>query len=91
MDKTNALRLLESASITFGTREYGVEDGEISGMAVAAKTGQETERVFKTLVARGKTTGLNVFIVPCNVELNLKKAARAAGDKYMEMTKARDL
>ena len=91
VDKTNALRILTSANIAFTTREYDVADGEISGVAVARKMGQEPERVFKTLVAQGKTTGLHVFIIPCNMELDLKKAARSAGDKYAEMIKARDL
>ncbi len=91
MTKTNAMRLLEAAGITFNTREYDVSDGEISGTAVAAKLGQEPERVFKTLVTEGKNTGLNVFVIPVNAELNLKKAATAAGDKYIEMIKSREL
>jgi Cys-tRNA(Pro)/Cys-tRNA(Cys) deacylase len=91
MTKTNALRILESAGVEFTAREYDVSDGEISGVAVAAKIGYEPERVFKTLVTEGKTTGLNVFVVPGNVELDLKKAALAAGDKYVEMIKAREL
>lgn len=57
----------------------------------AAKIGQEPERVFKTLVTEGKTKGLNVFVIPSNVELDLKKAAQAAGDKYIEMIKSREL
>jgi Cys-tRNA(Pro)/Cys-tRNA(Cys) deacylase len=91
MTKTNALRILESAGVEFTAREYDVSDGEISGVAVAAKIGYDPERVFKTLVTEGKTTGLNVFVVPGNVELDLKKAAFAAGDKYVEMIKAREL
>jgi Cys-tRNA(Pro)/Cys-tRNA(Cys) deacylase len=83
--------MLEAANIAFTAREYDVSDGEISGVAVAAKIGQEPERVFKTLVTVGKNTGLNVFIIPCNVELDLKKAAQAAGDKHVEMLKSREL
>jgi Cys-tRNA(Pro)/Cys-tRNA(Cys) deacylase len=91
MTKTNTIRLLEAANVKFTAREYDVSDGEISGIAVAAKIGQEPERVFKTLVTEGKNTGLNVFVIPCDVELDLKKAAQAAGDKYIEMIKSRDL
>jgi Cys-tRNA(Pro)/Cys-tRNA(Cys) deacylase len=91
MNKINALRILESANIAFTAREYDVSDGEISSVAVAAKIGQEPERVFKTLVTEGKNTGLNVFVIPSNVELDLKKVAAAAGDKYIEMIKSREL
>ncbi|MDR0820895.1 MAG: Cys-tRNA(Pro) deacylase [Oscillospiraceae bacterium] len=91
MTKTNAMRLLEAAGMTFTAREYDVSDGEISGVAVAAKIGQEPERVFKTLVTEGKTTGLNVFVIPSDCELDLKKAVQAAGDKYIEMIKSREL
>jgi len=91
MTKTNAVRMLEAAGIRFSAREYDIADGELSGVAVAAKTGQEPDRVFKTLVTEGKTTGLNVFVIPSNTELDLKKAALAAGDKYVEMIKSRDL
>jgi len=91
MTKTNAVRLLEVAGVRFTLREYDVSDGGISGVAVAEKIGQEPERVFKTLVTEGKNTGLNVFVIPCNTELNLKKAAQAACDKYIEMIKSREL
>jgi Cys-tRNA(Pro)/Cys-tRNA(Cys) deacylase len=91
MTKTNALRLLEAAGVQFIPQEYDIADGEISGAAVAVKLGQEPERVFKTLVTEGKATGLNVFVIPSNCELNLKKAAIAAGDKYVEMIKSREL
>ena len=91
MTKTNALRILDAANVKYKAREYDVSDGEIAGVAVAAKIGQEPERVFKTLVTEGKTSGLNVFVIPSNVGLDLKKAAQAAGDKYVEMIKAREL
>ena len=91
MTKTNALRILESAKIAFTAHEYDVSDGGISGVAVAQKISQEPERVFKTLVTQGKNTGLNVFLLPSNTELDLKKAALAAGDKNIEMIKSREL
>ncbi|MDR1158300.1 MAG: Cys-tRNA(Pro) deacylase [Oscillospiraceae bacterium] len=91
MTKTNAIRILEAANIAFTVREYDVSDGKISGVAVAAKISQEPEHVFKTLVTEGKHTGLHVFVIPSTVELDLKKAAQAAGDKYIEMIKSRAL
>jgi Cys-tRNA(Pro)/Cys-tRNA(Cys) deacylase len=91
MTKTNAVRKLELANIRFTLREFDFSDGRISGVAVALKIGQDPERVFKTLVTEGKTTGLNVFVIPSNVELDLKKAAAAANDKSVEMLKSKDL
>jgi Cys-tRNA(Pro)/Cys-tRNA(Cys) deacylase len=60
-------------------------------LSAAAKIGQEPEIVFKTLAASGKTTGLNVFVIPVEFGLDLKKAAVAAGDKYIDMIKSKDL
>jgi len=91
MTKTNAVRLLEAANVHFSSSEYDVADGKISGVDVAVKIGQEPDRVFKTLVTEGKNTGLNVFLIPSNTELDLRKAAQAAGDKYVEMIKSRVL
>jgi Cys-tRNA(Pro)/Cys-tRNA(Cys) deacylase len=89
--KTNALRILEAANVPFIVYEYDPSDGKIDGVSVAAKIGHEPEMVFKTLVTQGKTTGLNVFVVPVECELDLKKAAVASGDKNIEMIRARDL
>ena len=91
MSKTNAVRILEAAGVAHIAHEYDVADGEVSGIAVSEKIHQEAERVFKTLVTEGKTTGLNVFVIPSNVELDLKKAALEAGDKYVEMLKLAEL
>lgn len=91
MQKTNAMRILEAAEIRFLAREYDVSDGKIDGVSVARKIGWEPERVFKTLVTTGKTMGVNVFVIPVSCELDLKKAALAAGDKYIEMIKSREL
>lgn len=91
MTKTNALRILEAERIDHIVREYDVSDGRIDGLSVAAKIGQDPGRVFKTLVTAGKNTGLNVFVIPVEYELDLKKAALAAGDKYVEMIRSRDL
>ena len=91
MNKTNALRLLEAGGVRHIVREYEVSDGKIDGVSVAHKIGQAAGRVFKTLVAEGKNTGINVFVIPVEFELDLKKAAAAAGDKNIEMIKSRDL
>jgi len=91
MAKTNAVRLLEAAGIPFNISEYDTSDGEVSGIAVAAKIGQEPERVFKTLVTEGKNSGYNVFVIPSNVDLDLKKAAHAANDKNVQLIKTREL
>ena len=91
MSKTNALRILEAEGVGHLVREYDADDGKIDGVSVAAKIGREQGRVFKTLVASGKNTGINVFVVPVEYELDLKKAALAAGDKYIEMIKAKEL
>jgi len=91
MLKTNALRILESAGVNHYVHEYDPSDGKIDGVSVAAKIGRRPEAVYKTLVTMGKTTGLNIFVIPVECELDLKKAAFAAGDKYIEMIKSRDL
>ncbi|GHU87495.1 putative Cys-tRNA(Pro)/Cys-tRNA(Cys) deacylase YjdI [Clostridia bacterium] len=91
MTKTNAIRILEAANVPHSVHEYDATDGKIDGVSVAAKCGRSPEMVFKTLVTTGKTTGLNVFVVPVEFELDLKKAATAAGDKNIEMIKSRDL
>ena len=71
--------------------EYDISDGEISGSAVAAKIGKEPERVFKTLITTGRKTGFIVFIIPSSAELNMRKAAFTAGEKSVEMIKAKEL
>jgi Cys-tRNA(Pro)/Cys-tRNA(Cys) deacylase len=91
MTKTNAIRILEAAKVSHRVHEYDASDGKIDGVSVAAKCRRSPDMVFKTLVTTGKTTGLNVFVVPVEFELDLKKAATAAGDKNIEMIKSRDL
>jgi Cys-tRNA(Pro)/Cys-tRNA(Cys) deacylase len=91
MKKTNAVRILESNSIPFELSEYEFNEDEIDAVSVAGKINAPPEMVFKTLVAIGDKTGYVVFIIPGNVELNLKKAAKASGNKNVEMIKAKDL
>ncbi len=91
MNKTNAMRLLEQAGIEFETREYEVDESDLSGESVAKKVGLDPDSVFKTLVARGDKKGIAVFCVPVTAELDLKKAAKATGDKKIEMVHVKEL
>ena len=89
--KTNGVRLLETAHIPFATREYEYDENDLAAQHVAEALGQDINRVFKTLVLRGERTGLFVCVVPGNCEVNLKKAAAAAGDKKAEMIAMKEL
>jgi Cys-tRNA(Pro)/Cys-tRNA(Cys) deacylase len=91
MVKTNAMRLLSAAGITFETREYTVDENDLSGVHVAEQLGQPCEQVFKTLVLKGDKTGHLVCCIPVNKELDLKKVSKAAGDKKAEMIPMKDL
>lgn len=89
--KTNAMRMLEAAGIPFRTMEYEVDENDLSGVHVAAQLGQPVEQVFKTLVLKGEKTGYLVCIIPVAEELDLKKVAKAAGDKKVEMIPMKEL
>jgi Cys-tRNA(Pro)/Cys-tRNA(Cys) deacylase len=91
MKKTNVVRILESNSIPFELFEYEYNEDEIDAVSVAGKINANPETVFKTLVAEGDKTGIVVFVIPGNAELNLKKAAIVSGNKKVEMIKANDL
>jgi len=89
-EKTNVMRTLERLKIPF--REYCYADsGVISGVDVARVLGQDPEKTFKTLVTVGKSKTHYVFMIPVEAELDLKKAAAAAGEKAMEMLKSKEL
>ena len=89
--KTNAVRLVQQAKIPCREAFYEFDEKDLSGMHAAEATGMPPEQVFKTLVARGEKTGINVFCIPVCCELDLKKAAKAAGDKNMEMVAVKEL
>lgn len=91
MNKTNAMRLLDAARIPYRVVEYEYDENDLGGQHVAAATGMDPDQVFKTLVARGDKQGILVFCIPVSCSLNLKKAALAAGDKKVEMTKMKEL
>ncbi|MBQ6157440.1 MAG: Cys-tRNA(Pro) deacylase [Thermoguttaceae bacterium] len=89
--KTNATRLLTAAGLPFHTKEYEVDESDLSGTHVARQLGLPPEQVFKTLVLKGEKVGYFVCCVPVNSEVDLKKAARAAGDKKAAMIPMKNL
>lgn len=91
INKTNAMRILDSMNINYDYATYESEDGKIDGVSVAHKTGQNPEAVFKTLVAVGHSKEFYVFCIPVEYELNLKKAAKASNEKNIEMLLLKDL
>lgn len=91
-DKTNVMRLLDAAKISYQAHTYPHKDGDpVDGVAVAAKMGQPIERVFKTLVTKCHSGDHAVFVIPVAEELNLKAAAKAVGEKSAEMIPVKDL
>ena len=82
---TNAVRLVQQAGISCREAFYEYDENDLRGTHAAHAIGMPEEQVFKTLVARGERTGIHVFCIPVCCELNLKKAAQAAGDKNMEL------
>lgn len=90
-EKTNVMRLLDGAGISYRTAEYEVDEKDLSGIHVARQLGQDPDSCFKTLVLKGERTGYLVCCIPVAEELDLKKAARAAGDKKVEMIPMKEL
>lgn len=91
INKTNAMRILDSLGIEYDCLTYECEDGKIDGVSVAHKTGQNPEAVFKTLVSVGHSKELYVFCVPVEYELDLKKAALASEEKNIELLPLKEL
>ena len=90
--KTNAMRMLERAKVNYTSHEYPHEEGQaVDGAHVAQLTGQDPAKVFKTLVTQGADRNYYVFVVPVLAELDLKKAAKAVGEKSIEMIKSKEL
>lgn len=89
--KTNVMRILDRAKISYEALEYPHGDEALEGNEVAALMGQNPSAVFKTLVARGKSGEYYVFDIPVNTSLDLKKAAKSVGEKSIEMTHVKDL
>lgn len=91
MDKTNVMRALDRAKVEYRAHFYDGSDGKIDGVSVANKVGLPVESVYKTLVTRAHGGSLLVFVIPVEKELDLKKAARAAAVKSVEMLRQSEL
>ena len=91
MKKTNAARLLEGLKIPHTLQEYPVDESDLSAEHVAREVGLPLNQVFKTLVARGASGGYYVFDIPAAENLDLKKAARAVGEKSVAMLPQKEL
>lgn len=81
MEKTNVMRILDAAGIAYEAKEYPVDEEDLSAAHAAEVLGLDPDTVFKTIVLKGERTGPFVCVIPGPCEVDLKKAARAAGDK----------
>lgn len=91
IEKTNAARLLDRAKVPYRLIPYAVDPDNLAADHVAAELGEDIRRVFKTIVLRGERTGHFVCVVPGNREVDLKAAARIAGDKKAEPIAVKEL
>ena len=89
-EKTNVMRVLEGKKIPFESRSYE-PDSTMTGAEIAALLGEEADHVFKTLITQGKSGQYYVFVVPVEAELELRKAAKAAGEKSVDMIPQKNL
>lgn len=89
--KTNVMRILDKAKIPYETKEYPVDEKDLSGSHAADLLGVDHGSMFKTLVLKGEKNGFLVCCIPVDGEVDLKKAAKAAGDKKVEMLPMKDL
>lgn len=89
--KTNVMRLLEQKKIPYTSHEYPHGDLAVDGKTVAELCGENPEHVFKTLVARGSSKNIYVFVIPVISELELKKAAKAVGEKSIAMIAVKEI
>lgn len=89
--KTNAVRILEAAGISYELREYQVDPDDLAAETVAAKIGMPPEQVFKTLLARGDRNGPCFAVIPGNAELDLKALAVVSGDRKTELVSLKEV
>ena len=91
MTKTNAARMLEAAGVPFELIPYRVDEDNLAAEHVAEELGEPIEQVFKTLVLRGDRNGLFVCVMPGNMEVDLKVAAKLSGNKSAQMIRMKEL
>lgn len=89
--KTNAVRLLDAAKISYELREYEVDPEDLSAETVAAKVNLPLEQVFKTLVMRGDRNGVCLAVVPGSTNVDEKAMARLTGDRRVEMVPLKEV
>ncbi len=89
-DKTNVMRILDSKKVPYAAHFYE-PDPTMTGEQIAETLGEDPVRVFKTLVTRGKSGGYYVFVIPVGGVLDLKKAAKASGEKAVAMILQKEL
>lgn len=89
--KTNAMRILEKEGIEYNELSYSVDKTKIDGVSVASKLGKDPKVVFKTLVTQSYSKNFHVFIIPVAESLDMKKAAKACGEKSIEMIHVKDI
>ena len=90
-EKTNVMRFLEQKKVVYRPHWYACPDGAVDGISVAALLGKDAETVFKTLVTQGASKKYYVFVIPAQRELDLKAAAKAAGEKSIQMLRQAEL
>lgn len=91
VQKTNAARLLDAAGIAYELVPYEVDESDLAASHVAEQLGEDIEQVFKTLVLRGDRNGIFVVVIPGNMEVDLRVAARISGNKSCEMLHMKEL
>lgn len=89
--KTNAMRMLDNAGISYAVHTYDTDDGMIDGVSVALKCQEDPEQVFKTLVCRGDDGNHYVFVIPVGEKLDLKACARSVGVRSVAMIPQKEL
>lgn len=89
--KTNAMRILDSNKINYNTYSYKSDGEHVDGVTAAHAIGKDVEQVYKTLVVQGHSKEYYVFVIAVDQNLDLKKAAKAAGEKSVEMIHVKDI